>query len=119
MTQPSQLDLDRQLDVMMEMEERTVVPSQINVEKDGFDNNCDTILGMHPKWDCCYDPAKPIGPGSATGCNDGNGGKDCCSSSNQCGEGEGDCDSDAECFGNLKCGEGNGFDNNCDTALGM
>ena len=59
-----------------------------------------------------------ISPGTETGCNDGNGGSACCDSSNQCGEGEGDCDTDDDCFGNLKCGEGNGFDDNCDTTLG-
>ena len=31
----------------------------------------------------------------------------CCSSSSLCGEGEGDCDSDTHCFGNLKCGSDN------------
>ena len=46
-------------------------------------------------------------------------GPSCCTSTNQCGEGEGDCNSDDDCFGNLKCGEGNGYDNNCDTALGF
>ena len=54
-----------------------------------------------------------------TGCNDGNGGWSCCSISNQCNEGEGDCDKDDDCFGNLKCGQGNGFDDNCDDALGF
>ena len=32
------------------------------------------------------------------------GGDSCCTSSNQCGENEGDCDSDADCKGDLKCG---------------
>ena len=54
-----------------------------------------------------------------TGCTDGSGGDTCCTSSQQCGAGEGDCDSDVDCAGNLKCGEGNGFDNNCDTSLGF
>ena len=31
----------------------------------------------------------------------------CCSSSNQCGLNEGDCDSDSECSGNLICGKDN------------
>jgi hypothetical protein len=63
-----------------------------------------------------------ISPRTATGCHDrlnGNGGATCCTSSNQCGEGEGDCDRDTDCFGNLMCGERNGFDNNCDTSLGF
>ena len=57
-----------------------------------------------------------------TGCQDGfngNGGGNCCTSSNQCNEGEGDCDRDSDCFGDLKCGQGNGFDNNCDSSLGF
>ena len=32
----------------------------------------------------------------------------CCSSTNQCDIGEGDCDNDNDCTGNLGCG-----DNNC------
>ena len=42
-----------------------------------------------------------------------------CTSSNQCDEGDGDCDSDADCKGSLKCGEGNGRDDNCDNTLGF
>ena len=37
----------------------------------------------------------------------------------KCKEGEGDCDTDSDCFGDLKCGDGNGFENNCDTSLGF
>ena len=57
-----------------------------------------------------------------SGCHDGfngNGGGLCCTSSNQCGEGEGDCDHDSDCFGDLKCGQGNGRDDNCDSSLGF
>ena len=36
-----------------------------------------------------------------------NGGNDCCTSSNQCGINEGDCDSDNECKVNLVCGRNN------------
>ena len=32
---------------------------------------------------------------------------DCCSSTNRCDEGEGDCDSDEDCIGNLVCGSNN------------
>ena len=32
---------------------------------------------------------------------------ECCSSSNQCGLNEGDCDDDIECSGNLICGDDN------------
>ena len=49
-----------------------------------------------------------------TGCNDPSGGWSCCTSANQCGIGEGDCDTDSECSGNLKCGT-----DNCDTTLGF
>ena len=38
---------------------------------------------------------------------------DCCSSEYPCEENHGDCDNDYECQENLKCGEGNGFENNC------
>ena len=31
----------------------------------------------------------------------------CCTSSNQCDENQGDCDSDDECIGNLQCGKDN------------
>ena len=59
---------------------------------------------------------------TVVGCHNGlngNGGATCCTSTNQCSEGEGDCDTDADCSGNLKCGQGNGFDDNCDTTLGF
>ena len=35
--------------------------------------------------------------------------KDCCTESSPCDEGQGDCDNDKECKGNLVCGK-----NNCD-----
>jgi len=73
----------------------------------GFDDNCGS--GFPSDADCCYDPNKQ------SGCHDGKGEWwNCCTSSNQCGEGEGDCDSDADCIGNLKCGH-----DNCNTALGF
>ena len=40
-----------------------------------------------------------------------NGGNSCCSPLNQCVDGEGDCDNDNDCEGNLVCGV-----NNCDQA---
>ena len=43
-------------------------------------------------------------------CNPENDDWTCCSSSNPCYHGEGDCDSDDECAGNLICGT-----NNCGT----
>ena len=71
--------------------------------------NCDASFGFPTDYNCCYDP----------NCADGSGGEACCTSSNQCGVGEGDCDTDSECTGNLKCGQGNGKDDNCDTSLGF
>ena len=48
-------------------------------------------------YDCCYDPNAPkCGPGNADGA--------CCSETNKCGEGLGDCDSDSQCEEGLKCG---------------
>ena len=64
-------------------------------------------------------PNLPVTLQDRTGCNDGSGGPSCCTSYKQCGKGEGDCDSDADCAGNLKCGQGNGLDDNCDTSLGF
>merc|ERR1712126_338253 len=43
--------------------------------------------------DCCRTPC--------------NGGDSCCSSSNICREGEGDCDSNNDCLGDLVCGREN------------
>jgi len=40
------------------------------------------------------------------------GGDSCCTRWNLCFEGEGDCDRDNQCYGNLRCGE-NKRDNNC------
>ena len=36
-----------------------------------------------------------------------NGNDNCCTSSNQCDIGEGDCDKDLDCIGNLFCGKDN------------
>ena len=44
----------------------------------------------------------------ATNCTDINWDYTCCTSANPCGLDQGDCDSDDECSGDLKCG-----DNNC------
>ena len=52
--------------------------------------------------------------GNPTGCHNGDGGGSCCTPSNQCGEKEGDCDIDEDCFGKLKCGT-----DNCDSSLGF
>ena len=42
-----------------------------------------------------------------SGCSTGSGGWNCCSNSNQCNIGEGDCDIDSHCSGNLECGTNN------------
>ena len=73
-------------------------------------DNCDPALGFPANYDCCYDPDP---------CADGTGGSSCCTSSNPCEAGYGDCDTDDDCIGTLKCGQGNGFDNNCDNSLGF
>ena len=90
-------------------------------------DNCDTTLGFSPTYDCCYDPATTQGNKEiispfinvcltwnltvviilGSGCNSGSGGWSCCSSSNQCSSGEGDCDNDSHCSGVLKCGTDN------------
>ena len=78
-------------------------------KKGGRDNNCKKLFNStwHSEADCCYDPYK-IDRGDQ-GCpatskwDDGV--TECCSSSNPCEEGEGDCDNDNECRGNLKCGD--------------
>ena len=40
-------------------------------------------------------------------CSSGSIDPDCCSSSDPCGAGEGDCDSDGDCKGDLVCGTNN------------
>ena len=47
-------------------------------------------------------------------CSNGSGGASCCAIPNQCGVGEGDCDFDSVCSGNLKCGV-----DNCDASKGF
>ena len=37
----------------------------------------------------------------------------CCNPINQCGKGEGDCDTDDDCAGNLICGSSRDGSNNC------
>ena len=46
-----------------------------------------------------------------SGCN-GTNVLDCCTTSKQCGVGEGDCKTDADCVGQLKCGK-----DNCDKSI--
>ena len=44
---------------------------------------------------------------NATRCTAINWDHTCCTSANPCAIGQGDCDSDAECYGDLKCGSNN------------
>jgi len=89
-------------------------------------DNCVSGRKFTKMSDCCYDPKpntksapkKSVPKKSATkkipankptkSCN-GLSSHDwsCCSASNQCGVGEGDCDSDRDCKGILKCGKDN------------
>ena len=62
----------------------------------------------------CFQLLETVVPENPSGCHNGHGGGSCCKPSNQCGEKEGDCDEDMDCFGNLKCGT-----NNCDASLGF
>merc|ERR1711962_1570721 len=62
--------------------------------------NCkDFHPGAHNAADCCI-KAGPTCDGSANAWS-------CCSSTNKCGEGEGDCDNDNECQSGLVCGKDN------------
>jgi len=90
----------------------------------GHDNNCKTDFDWgHEDHDCCYDPNpnskscanKDFDPAKCVGCGaNADDIASCCTSSNKCGIGEGDCDKDADCMSGLKCGEGTpGHDNNC------
>ena len=38
---------------------------------------------------------------------------ECCSDTTPCGIGEGDCDDDSHCAGNLRCGENGDYSDNC------
>merc|ERR1719187_2602352 len=43
------------------------------------------------------------------------GGDSCCTPSYPCGEGEGDCDSNSDCTGDLQCGSNNCYDSGFDS----
>jgi len=62
-------------------------------------NNCGAGF-PNSDYDCC------VKPGSLQ-CIAGSTKADCCSVKGQCGEGEGDCDSDSECVNGLVCGTDN------------
>ena len=58
-------------------------------------NNCGD--GAHPELDCCVDKE----------CNPAKNDWHCCTASNPCGPGKGDCDNDDDCAGDLVCGDHN------------
>merc|ERR1719495_2334895 len=68
-------------------------------------------LGFDSTDDCCHNPLQPWGEHCE-------GGDSCCTLDKPCFEGEGDCDEDSECRGNLRCGTdncyGEGFDDTDD-----
>lgn len=85
-------------------------------------NNCGDLDSMTSsiRIDCCEAyPTTASGnpttnPGNYQGilrhiffCSVCLGGDNCCSLGDPCGEGEGDCDSDSDCFGTLVCGSDN------------
>merc|ERR1719266_2122096 len=79
-------------------------------------NNCGADRDLA---DCCVDPSDPTGLGADTPC-DGSAPNiwGCCTPDNQCGENEGDCDTNDDCQAGLVCtpdggadGCGDGFGN--------
>jgi len=71
-------------------------------------------FGFDSTDDCCFNPRRSWG-------NECRGGDSCCTQDNQCFEGEGDCDHDSDCRGNLRCGTdncyGEGFDDTDDCCM--
>ena len=75
--------------------------------KCGKDNCLEGVGFPMDTFDCCFQPyTRCYGP-SATA--DG-----CCTKLNPCEHGEGDCDTDEQCAGSLKCGT-----NNCMIGVGF
>merc|ERR550519_2046997 len=64
------------------------------------------ILGVQPSsaQTTAGQSMEPASYGTEGACK---GGDECCTTSNQCGAGEGDCDSDDQCLGDLTCGKDN------------
>jgi len=74
-------------------------------------NNCPN----RPLADCCVDPADPTGQGVGTKCDGTKPNQwGCCTPESKCGEGEGDCDSKADCKEGLEC-----MPDSCGTAGGF
>jgi len=73
------------------------------------DDNCFHNLGF-PGWgDCCAEPTQ-----AKSDCHYYDGTSSCCTKENPCNTGEGDCDYDHDCVGNLVCGT-----DNCHDTLGF
>ena len=74
-------------------------------------NNCAQFGSVfHPKDDCCVRPRpeeNSVNPGPRCQGRNVDTGR-CCTAASPCVEGEGDCDNDQECGGDMVCG-----DNNC------
>merc|ERR1711915_130181 len=61
-------------------------------------NNCRTFNPMASRFaDCCYKPT----------CDGSTSARSCCTRNRPCSVGEGDCDRDSDCEGELKCGSNN------------
>ena len=69
------------------------------------ESNCFFNNGFPSNYDCCEDPAP-----TNTGCHFYNNANDCCTKQNPCAKGEGDCDKDHDCIGDLVCGKDNCHD---------
>ena len=70
-------------------------------KNDDFSNNCPA---GHKDMDCCIAPQR---------CEPKDNKWSCCTDTNPCGIGEGDCDKDSHCAGNLICGTKEDNSNNC------
>merc|ERR1711935_1325928 len=73
------------------------------------ESNCFFNNGFPSSYDCCEEPTP-----SKTGCHFYNNDNNCCTQQNSCTKGEGDCDNDNDCIGDLVCGN-----NNCHEGLGF
>jgi len=69
------------------------------------ESNCFFNLGFPSSYDCCEEPAP-----TKTGCHFYNNDNNCCTQQNPCTKGEGDCDQDHDCIGDLVCGKDNCHD---------
>merc|ERR1711971_748093 len=73
------------------------------------ESNCFFNNGFPSHYDCCEEPAP-----TKTGCHFYNNDNNCCTKEKPCNKGEGDCDKDHDCIGDLVCGK-----DNCHDELGF